>query len=145
MALGALLISNETFAQGKPGAKPNQHAKNKQEMSPEQRAQHSADKAEKRYALKPDQKSEWQSAAMQHAVENQNLRMRMKGSTTPEERKEIRHMARENKNQFVERVNMFLDAEQKAKFEKDRQEMEQKRKARMKNKKQAEDNSDLED
>lgn len=122
----------------KPQAAPQQAPQPPQKQpDPHQKSQESAEKATKRYGLNEQQKNQWQAAAMQRNMERMGLRMQMQGETTPEQRKEIREQARTQNARFDSQVKEFLTPEQYAKFTKDKQEHEKKRKAAAKEKKAA--------
>jgi hypothetical protein len=137
----ALLSAGESSAQA-PAPKQNKKEANVRahDENPHMQAQRSADKAEKRYALTPEQKNRWQVAAMQRNMERQQIRMQLRGETTPEQRKELRTQAKAQNDQFDTMVKDFLKPEQLAKYEKDKQEREKKIKAKAKAKQKAGDN-----
>jgi hypothetical protein len=96
----------------------------------EQRVEKGAENAQKELALSADQKERWKAAARERMTANDALREKMKGSTTPEERKKIREEMRGNNRRFDESVSGMLDAGQKAKYEKMKKERMEKRKGR---------------
>jgi hypothetical protein len=104
----------------------------KKELTPEERAKKGADNAEKKLALTADQKSQWEVAALKRAMVNQPLHDQLKGSTTPEQRKDIHKQMKANNDAFETSVNFFLTADQKTKFQAMKQERMQAKKKEMK-------------
>ncbi|MBA3682370.1 MAG: hypothetical protein H0W73_14600 [Bacteroidetes bacterium] len=89
----------------------------KKEHTPEERAKKAATWAEKKLGLNADQKSQWEVAALKRVMANQPYHEKLKGSTTPEERKELRGNMKTNYDAFETSVNGFLTPEQKSKFD----------------------------
>jgi hypothetical protein len=110
----------------------------KSKMTPEERAKKGAAHAEKELGLNADQKAKWEAAALERIKANAPIHEKMKGSTTPEERKTLHAQGKANIDKFDATVTAFLTAEQKAKWTA----MKEKRKAAHKNKK---DKHDLDD
>ncbi len=104
----------------------------KKELTPEERAKKGANHAEKKLGLTADQKSQWEVAALKRAMVNQPLHDQLKGSTTPEQRKDIHGQIKKNNEAFETSVNFFLTADQKAKFTAMKQERMQAKKKEMK-------------
>ncbi|MGZ3919133.1 MAG: hypothetical protein ACXVNM_08085 [Bacteroidia bacterium] len=96
-------------------------------LSPEDRAKKSANRAEKEFSLTADQKTKWEAATLERIKANAPLREKMKGSTTPEERKKLHADAKVNIDKFENTVKGFLTAEQKTKFDAKTEEMKKKR------------------
>jgi Spy/CpxP family protein refolding chaperone len=100
-------------------------AVNAQDMKPgkgkmknmEGQAKHNGDKIAKELGLTDEQKTKWEAAAKERMTANLPLREKLKGATTPEERKSLRTQAKANNDKFDASVNTFLTPEQKAKFE----------------------------
>jgi hypothetical protein len=134
MLVGATFGFFESAGQDKT-AKPNSQAVENRAVDPHERAERAAERAEKRYGLNPEQKNQWQAAAMQRSMENQQLREQMKMANSPEEKMTIRQQALQNRTQFENTVKELLNEEQKVKFNRDLQEREQKKKAALKSKK----------
>ena len=86
--------------------------------TPEEKAKHHADKMAKELGLTPDQKTKWEAAALERMKANAPLHEKMKGSTTPEERKTLHTQAKANMDKFDATVGGFLTPEQKTKFDK---------------------------
>ena len=100
-----------------PNAAPA--AKDKSQKPPvnaEDKAAKEANKAEKELGLTPDQKSKWQAAALTRINANKPLVEKMQGSTTPEERKQLKSQIRTNGQSFDQTVNAMLAPEQQAKW-----------------------------
>src|SRR4051812_19277767 len=89
----------------------------KKELTPEERAKKGAAHAEKKLGLTADQKSQWEVAALKRAMANQPYHDQLKGSTTPEQRKDIHKQMKANNDAFEASVNFFLTADQKTKFQ----------------------------
>ncbi len=89
----------------------------KKEQTPEERAKSGANWAEKKLALTATQKSDWEIAALKRNMANQPLHQKLKGATTPEERKDLHSQIKTNRDNFDATVNGFLTPEQKTKFE----------------------------
>ncbi|MBI2721159.1 MAG: hypothetical protein HYX39_03180 [Bacteroidetes bacterium] len=101
-------------------------------MTPEERAKKNVKWAEKELGLNSDQKSKWEAAALERINANAPLHEKIKGSTTPEERKAIHAQAKINNEKFNTSVEAFLTPDQKAKWtqakEKRKQNQKDKRK-----------------
>ncbi len=95
-----------------------------------EKAKHDANRAEKELTLTADQKTKWESASLERINANTPLHEKMKGSTTPEERKTLRAQTKVNADKFDAEVNAFLNGDQKTKFE----QMKKDRKAKHKGK-----------
>ena len=107
-----------------PARSENRTHKDLPAVTVEERAKKDAERAEKKLALSSDQKAKWELAALEKARANESLATKMKGSTTPEERKAIHSQMRSNKDKFNTTVSSLLTPEQKTKYEqmkKDRQ------------------------
>ena len=72
------------------------------------------------------------------------IREKLKGSTTPEERKKLHSEAKANNDKFNTTVSGFLTADQKTKFDKMKTEKQEAHKMKMKGKK-LEDEKELPD
>lgn len=99
----------------------------KQKLSPEERAKKDAERAEKKLALNNDQKVKWEQAALERAKANQPLHDKMQGCTTPVERKDIHSQMRSNSSKYHTTVASLLTSDQKVKYE----QMKKDKKARM--------------
>ena len=99
-------------------------AVNAQDMKPgkgkmknmEGQANNHGDKIVKELGLTDEQKAKWQTAVKERMAANLPIREKLKGSTTPEERKSLRTQAKANNDKFNASVNAFLTPEQQAKF-----------------------------
>jgi hypothetical protein len=113
-----LFLALGGIAQEKP-AKANEGSKSeaKKNMSPDEKAKQEADKAEKKLGLSADQKTKWQQAALTRIQNNKPFVDKLQGSTTPEERKDLKSKIKANAKTFDTTVNGFLSAEQKTKWE----------------------------
>lgn len=104
----------------------------KQNQTPEERAKKGAAWAEKKLGLNAQQKSDWEVAALKRIMANQPHHEKLKGSTTPEERKELHKQVKANMEAFDVSVNAFLTPEQKTKYEAIKKEKQNKRQAKVK-------------
>jgi hypothetical protein len=107
----AVLAQEPAKVKGKGG-----RAEMRKDMTPEERAKKGANHAEKKLGLTEQQKADWEIAALKRNMVNQPLHEKLKGSTTPEERKELHKQIRENNQNFENTVNALLTEEQKSKF-----------------------------
>lgn len=111
-----LTVKQEAQNQTLPAGTRTEY-KQKNQVSPEEHARQSADRAEKNLTLSAEQKAKWETAALTRFRANQPLKQKMKGSTTPEERKSLHSQVKSNNAQFDLTVSSFLTSEQKAKYE----------------------------
>jgi hypothetical protein len=87
------------------------------QLSLDERVKQNSAKAEKELLLNTDQKLKWETASRQRMEANEPLRKKLEGSTTPQERKEIRGQMKINNDNFDKAVNAFLNDNQKIKFQ----------------------------
>ena len=80
--------------------------------------------------MNAEQKTKWENAARERAVANSGIKEKMKGSTTPEERKQLHGQLKVNNQKFDESVNGFLNADQKAKYDQRKNDRMEKRKGK---------------
>ncbi len=104
----------------------------RKDLTPEERAKKGADHAEKKLGLNAQQKADWEIAALKRIMVNQPLHEKLKGSTTPEERKDLHKKIKTNNDTFESTVNGFLTAEQKTKFNQLKEERRNAKKKQMK-------------
>jgi Spy/CpxP family protein refolding chaperone len=102
--------------------------------TPEERAARGAERAAKDLGLSADQKSKWQTAALERINANAPLHEKMKGSTTPEERKSLHQQAKANNEKFDNTVKGFLTPDQNTKYEQMKADRKQKMKEHHKGK-----------
>lgn len=108
---------------GKPYARKHEQKQarhEKQEVSPDERAVREAARMAEKLSLNDEQKEKWRAASLERHQANAPLKEKMRGSTTPDERKEVREKLRQNNQAFDKRVEEFLTAEQKRKLEEQR-------------------------
>ncbi|MGE0567659.1 MAG: hypothetical protein AB7O73_06895 [Bacteroidia bacterium] len=103
--------------EGKTASKSDVKKQNK-DLSPEERAKKASQHAAKKLTLNEEQKANWEVAALKRIMVNQPIKEKLKGSTTPEERKQMHQQIRENNKAFDESVNGFLTDTQKVSYEK---------------------------
>jgi len=113
LVAGLSMLSNAQDATMSKGEKQQQ----KKDQTPEERAKSGANWAEKKLGLNATQKADWEVAALKRIMVNQPLRDKLKGSTTPEERKGLHEQIKANNDAFDVSVGGFLTPEQKTKFE----------------------------
>lgn len=121
------------------GTSKGENMKNK---TPEERAKHNANVAEKKLGLTADQKVKFEAAALERINANMPLREKLKGSTTPEERKTTRNQIKTNHDKFETTVETFLTPEQKTKWDSTKKERKDRVKGKAKGK---QEEVDLED
>lgn len=126
--LVASFSTNAQETKKMPPAK-NQERKN---LSPEERAKADADRAEKKLGLNAQQKTDWEAASLKRIIANKPYQDKMRGSTTPEERKDLRAKMKENADKFDVTVSAFLTSEQKTKYEQFKKQREEGRNKKMK-------------
>jgi Spy/CpxP family protein refolding chaperone len=131
VAIAIATISTISAQEMESGAIHKKEMKNK---TPQERAKAGANHAEKKLSLTAEQKTKWEAASLERINANEPLRVKMKGSTTPDERKQIHTSVKANNKKFDDSVNSFLTAEQKTKFEQQKKEHKEKRKDKMKGK-----------
>jgi hypothetical protein len=102
--------------------------------TPEERAKRGSEKAAKTLGLSTDQQGKWEAAALERIKANAPVHEKLKGSTTPEERKALHEQAKANNQKFDAAVTAFLNADQKAKYEQKKEERRKKMKERHKGK-----------
>ncbi len=90
---------------------------NRANRGPEDRAEMGAKRAAKELGLNADQTAKWEAAAKSRMEANAPLRDKMKGSTTPEERKALHRQMKANNDAFDATVLSFLSPEQKTKYD----------------------------
>jgi hypothetical protein len=104
----------------------------RKDLTAEERAKNGANHAEKKLGLNAQQKADWEIAALKRIMVNQPLHEKLKGSTTPEERKDLHKQIRENNQNFENTVNEFLTDQQKTKFTQMKEERRNAKKKQMK-------------
>lgn len=82
----------------------------------QERAKKGADYMSKELGLNDDQKAKWEAAALERITANAPAFEKLKGSTTPQERKSMRAAIKSNQERFDATVTAFLTAEQKTKY-----------------------------
>jgi len=93
------------------------HQNQKEQLSPAERAKKGAEIAEQKLALTNDQKTKWEAAALQRAIANDPIREKMKGCTTPQERKDYHSQMKVNGKKYTTTVVALLTTDQKTKYE----------------------------
>lgn len=113
------------------------------DMSPEAKAKQETQNATKKLGLSADQASSWEKASLTRLIANKPYMEKLQGSTTPQERKELKVKLKENGVQFDNTVNGFLNAEQKIKWDEWKKEKRAKAHQKMNDKKMS--NDDIEE
>ncbi len=108
----AITTQAQDVTLGKPGNEQ------KKQHSPEEHAKKSAEWATKNLGLDASQVTKWQSAALTRITANAPLREKLKGATTPDDRKATHQQLKANMDKFDAEVSTFLTADQKTKWEK---------------------------
>lgn len=121
LAIGLQAQTNSNSASNAPVEKQ------RKQMSPEERAKADADRAQKNLALTPDQKNKWEAASLERINANKQYQDKLKGSTTPEERKGIHQSMKQNGEKFDNTVTAFLTPDQKTKFDQQKKERKERR------------------
>ena len=100
--------------------KPTQQQE--KQLSPEEAAKKHTEKMTTDLSLNEDQKTKFYNADLAHINKVRPLREKLKGSTTPEERKTLNAEIRKEEEAFDKEVNGFLNPDQQVKWkaEKDR-------------------------
>jgi len=116
VSLLSILTMGSSFAQiSNPPAMGNEKGQ-RPPLKPEEKAIKEATRAEKELGLSSEQKLKWQEAALIRIKANQPLAEKMKGSTTPEERKQIKSEMKTNAQTFDAKVNSMLSTSQQEKW-----------------------------
>ena len=132
----ALLTSGAVLGQEKAvaaGTKGKGQGQNK-DATPAEKAKSVANWAAKNLGLTEEQKPKWEAAALERITANTAIRERLKGCTTPEERKTLRGEMKANHDKFDNTVTAFLTEEQKVKWAKEKEDRKNKAKAKAKGK-----------
>jgi hypothetical protein len=112
-------------AQTETSAVKTKHQNN---LSPNEKADKQTDKMTEKLGLNPSQSASWEAASNTRNSLNKPLHDKLKGATTPEERKSLRQQMKTNNDNFETTINSFLTAEQKIKYETLKKEQMAKRK-----------------
>jgi Spy/CpxP family protein refolding chaperone len=139
-------LTSAINAQENSASAANTANQTKKDLSPEERAKAGAKHQAKKLGLSPEQTTKWEAAVLERNKANEPFREKMKGSTTPEQRKEIHTSVKANNEKFDNTVNTFLTPEQKTKWEAEKKEKRDRHLAKFKGKKGSEEpHIDLED
>lgn len=104
-------------AQATKSPAPAGQKKDMKNVTPEEQAKMEVNRADKQLGLNQEQKAKWMEAAVKRITANRPLREKMKGSTTPEERKKLHEVARSNREAFDASIAALLKPEQVEKYE----------------------------
>jgi hypothetical protein len=106
MALGTVVATQAQEAKVSGTKRPIKE--NAQKQSPDERASSQAAKAQKELGLNEEQKIKYEYAARERAMANSEIREKMKGSTTPEERAQLHAQKKANNKTFESNISAFL-------------------------------------
>ncbi len=119
LAIAITGISSASLLAQSPIQAPGQvPVHNQKKLSPAEQAKQNTERAAKELGLSNEQKVKWEVAALERINANAPMREKIKGSTTPEERRNIRQQTRVNNQKFEQTVTAFLTPDQKSKFDK---------------------------
>ena len=93
----------------------------KQQLTPEQKLEKEVMRAKTELSLSDEQATKWKAAAEKRNQKLMPVRDKLKGSTTPDERKAYRQEVKGTMDTFNSDVKSFLTAEQNTKWESVRQ------------------------
>lgn len=117
LVLALMLLNKAGIAQDVINANQGPSKMEHKKLSIDERVKQNSAKAEKELLLSAEQKQKWEMASRQRMEANEPLRQKLEGSTTPQERKEIRGQMKINNDNFDKAVNAFLNDNQKTKFQ----------------------------
>jgi hypothetical protein len=120
IVLGLLNYAGLTTAQTQNVSPRAARQQNVKDLTPEQRADKEAQKMKEKLGLNEDQQQKWRQASLERHGANDPLKQKMQGSTTPEERANLRKEMRSNDVAFNNKVMSFLNEDQKKKLEEHR-------------------------
>ncbi len=113
MSLNSVGVS-QTINSSKHESESKHERKN---LSLDERSKKEAEKAQRDLSLNAQQKVKWQEASLTRIKSNTPLKEKIKGSTTPEEREQIRRQMRTNNQNFDSSIASILTPDQKTKLE----------------------------
>ena len=88
-----------------------------QKADPDTRVKKETERMATELGLDASQKTLWENAARERILANEPLRQKMRGSTTPEERRDLRRQMHTNQKTFYGKVSAGLTDEQRKRFE----------------------------
>src|SRR5690242_6924902 len=89
-----LLTANGVFAQA---GKSHQGGHKNENLSVEEQARNETQRVSQKLSLTKEQEIQWEEAVKERIRANEPIRTKMKGSTTPEERKHLKSEMRTNR------------------------------------------------
>ena len=129
--LSGLIFANaQTATSSAPADKATEQRKH---LTPDERAEKDVAWAQKQLGINAEQSGKWKAASLERSRANESLREKLKGSTTPEERKQMREQMKSNSDKFETTVTSLLTPEQKTKFEQRKKERRDRHHMKMKN------------
>src|SRR4051812_42311821 len=100
-----LLISNLGFSQSGKTHHANQKNQN---LSPDKQAKKETQRVSQKLSLTKDQEAQWEQAAKERISASEPIKAQMNGSTTPEERKQLKQKMQLNRDAFEKKTEIFL-------------------------------------
>lgn len=131
MILTVALLSGLTFANAQTAttsAPADKATEQRKHLTPDERAAKDVAWAQKELGINAEQSGKWKAASLERSRANESLREKLKGSTTPEERKQMREQMKSNGDKFETTVAAFLTPDQKTKFEQSKKDRHDKHK-----------------
>jgi len=110
----ASLLSHVGSAQS---GKNHQGGQKNQNLSVDEQAKKETQRVSQKLSLTKDQEVQWEEAAKERIRDSEPIRAKMKGSTTPEERQQLKKEMKANRDAFETRTESFLTPAQKTKYE----------------------------
>ncbi len=127
LILSFAMVTGFTIASTAQNVKSANQTKNVKNLSPTEKVDKQTDRAKKSLGLNDDQVISWKSALLNRNSLNQPLQEKLKGSTTPEERKVIHQQIKTNNDTFELSIFSVLTAEQKLKYDQLKKEKQHKK------------------
>ena len=127
LILSFAMVTGFTIASTAQNVKSANQTKNVKNLSPTEKVDKQTDRAKKSLGLNDDQVISWKSALLNRNSLNQPLQEKLKGSTTPEERKVIHQQIKTNNDTFELNIFSVLTEEQKLKYDQLKKEKQHKK------------------
>lgn len=105
-----------------PAPVPSAAKEERATQSPAERARKDAERAEKSLGLNSEQRSKWEAASLERANANEQVKEKMKGCTTPQERKDLKTQMRANHEKYNTTVTALLTPDQKVRYDQQKKE-----------------------
>lgn len=124
MVLAAALSAAGMVSAQEVESRPKQEAHGaeaRKSLTNEERATREAERMAKKLTLSEEQQQKWRLAVLERNQANAPIHEKFRGSTTPEERQDLRKQMKVHQKAFETKVNSFLTAEQKKKLAEERE------------------------